>query len=129
MSASRPARPNKTLNRRELRRLVVLERDLSETLDHDRPRTRGDCEGGPRPCPYVGCRYHLYLDVTPSGSIKFNYPDLEPEDLEHGCSLDPDVQGISLVEVQRITGLTKQRVQQIETQALEKLRAQKNGEP
>jgi hypothetical protein len=29
-----------------------------------RPRTRGDCVDGPRPCPWVGCRYHLALDVA-----------------------------------------------------------------
>lgn len=23
------------------------------------PRTRGDCEGGYRPCPWISCRYHL----------------------------------------------------------------------
>lgn len=77
----------------------------------------------------MGCRHHLYLEVTPFGSLKLNYPHLEPEDLEHSCSLDPDVQGISLVEVQRITGLTKQRVQQIETQAFRKLETLKIGEP
>ncbi len=28
-----------------------------------RPRTRGDCLAEARPCPWVGCRYHLLLDV------------------------------------------------------------------
>jgi hypothetical protein len=28
-----------------------------------RPQSRGECKGGPRPCPWVGCRYHLLLDV------------------------------------------------------------------
>lgn len=27
-----------------------------------RPRTRGDCVRGPRPCPWLGCRYHLAPD-------------------------------------------------------------------
>lgn len=28
-------------------------------LDYERPRTRGDCQGGERPCPWVGCTHHL----------------------------------------------------------------------
>jgi hypothetical protein len=41
----------------------------------ERPRTRGDCEDVVRPCPYVSCKYNLYLDVNPhTGSIKLNYP-------------------------------------------------------
>ncbi len=56
-----------------------------------RPRMRGDCIDGPRPCPWVGCRYHLYLDVTPGGGIKFNRPDVAPDELEKmtaTCALD-----------------------------------------
>lgn len=29
-----------------------------------RPRTRAECVDAPRPCPFVGCRYHLALDVV-----------------------------------------------------------------
>lgn len=54
-----------------------------------RPQTRGDCENGPRPCPFVGCRHHLYLDSTRRGSMKTNFPDVDPADMEHTCSLDP----------------------------------------
>lgn len=35
-----------------------------------RPRTRGDCEDGPRPCPWVGCRYNLMLEVTEAGGLR-----------------------------------------------------------
>ena len=27
-----------------------------------RPKTRAECVGGPRPCPFVSCKCHLYLD-------------------------------------------------------------------
>jgi hypothetical protein len=30
-----------------------------------RPRNRSECKDGPRPCPWVSCRYHLALDVHP----------------------------------------------------------------
>lgn len=31
-----------------------------------RPRTRGDCLAEARPCPWVGCRHHLLLEVEQS---------------------------------------------------------------
>src|ERR1019366_2346037 len=36
----------------------------------ERPKTRGDCVDGPRPCPWAGCRQHLYLEVNPTGNMK-----------------------------------------------------------
>ena len=27
-----------------------------------RPKKRADCISGPRPCPWVGCKYHLLFD-------------------------------------------------------------------
>lgn len=43
--------------------------------DYDRPRVRGDCADGERPCPYVACQYHLLFDVHPrTGSIWVNLP-------------------------------------------------------
>jgi hypothetical protein len=54
-----------------------------------RPRSRRDCAKIARPCPYVACRHHLYLDVDPkTGGLKLNHPDLEPWELEPSCSLD-----------------------------------------
>lgn len=35
-----------------------------------RPRTRGECAGMARPCPWVSCRHHLAGDVTPSGTYR-----------------------------------------------------------
>jgi hypothetical protein len=37
-----------------------------------RPRTRADCIDGPRPCPWVSCKYHLLLDVKSNGGLTFN---------------------------------------------------------
>lgn len=49
-----------------LRRLPVIQ--------PQRPQTRADCEGGPRPCPYVGCRASLLVDVLADGQIILNAP-------------------------------------------------------
>lgn len=61
------------------------------------PKTRGDCKDGPRPCPYVRCRYHLWLSTTdehwnsPSGKPQ-RPTTLEPRWLESplpsSCALD-----------------------------------------
>lgn len=90
---------------------------------HARPATRGDCESVPRPCPFVACRFHLYLDVQPgTGNLKLNFPDLEPGDLEVTCALDvADKGGAGLEEVGVSMNVTRERVRQIETIALIKL--------
>lgn len=74
--------------RRILRR-ANTERDRAKAPEHWRPQVRGDCIGGPRPCPYVACRYNLLLEVTPTGSLKFphGYPwDIETDTAT--CALD-----------------------------------------
>src|SRR5678815_855568 len=91
--------------------------------EHERPRTRGDCAGGPRPCPWAGCRYHLYLEVSPAGTIKLAFPDLEPWDLEHSCALDlADDGGMTLEAVAQTVNVTRERVRQIEDRGKRLLR-------
>lgn len=94
--------------------------------DHWRPKTRGDCVNEPRPCPYVGCVHHLYLEVSERGNIVFRYPGKEPEDLEHSCALDiADKGGLGQKALASKLGVSKQAVQQCEDLALRKLL--KNG--
>lgn len=78
-----------------------------------------------RPCPYVACKYHLYIDVHPvRGSIKVNFPDLEVWELNTSCALDvADRGGVTLEEVGAIMNLTRQRVRQLEREGLTKLAA------
>ena len=77
-----------------------------------------------RPCPYVSCKYHLYIDVNPStGSIKVNFPDREVWELKESCALDVAQQGgITLEEVGEILNLTRERIRQVEVRGLMKLR-------
>ena len=88
------------------------------------PLTRAECEDGPRPCPYVSCHHHLYLDVNPeTGSIKLNFPDREPDEMVESCALDvAERGGITLEEVGAIVNLTRERVRQLEVRATAKLR-------
>ena len=89
-----------------------------------RPKSRGECANVARPCPYVSCKYHLYIDVNPTtGSIKINFPDLEVWELTHSCALDVAGQGgITLEEVGEILNLTRERIRQVEVRGLLKLR-------
>lgn len=72
----------------EVRREAEILRRSLPILEDERPRHRSDCERGPRPCPWVGCRFHLYLDVKEGGYLRYNFPDRALEDLEETCALD-----------------------------------------
>ena len=89
-----------------------------------RPRTRADCIDGPRPCPWVGCRHHLFLSVIPeTGAIQLTRPDLDIDQLIASCSLDvADEDGRTLDQVGQLLNVTRERVRQIETRGSMKLR-------
>lgn len=92
--------------------------------EHGRPKTRGECAGVQRPCPFVSCRWHLYLDVLESGALKLNFPDIEPHELEHSCCLDIAERGPHRLEdVGAVMNLTRERVRQTEDAALAKVEA------
>jgi hypothetical protein len=94
-------------------------------LDEFRPKRRAECVHGPRPCPWVGCKYHLFLDINPrTGSIKLNFPDIEPWDMTDTCVLDIADRGpVTLEDVGRIMNLTRERIRQLEAAASEKIRS------
>ncbi len=105
-------------NRERLAAVVAAGADIVAP-EHVRPVTRRDCVDGPRPCPFVGCRHHLYLDVTESGELKVNFPVLEPDELEVSCSLDvADGGEHDCQAVGDVMNVTRERVRQIEFFAL-----------
>ncbi len=111
-----------------------------------RPRVRGDCANGPRPCPWVSCRYHLALHVTATGSIQIapfaennTYRSRQKFDAEEAsdrvvawanendtCALDVaerELEGMTLEAIgDRLGGFTKAAIQLHERQALLRLR-------
>lgn len=112
-----------------IRRLSKAElnrgRELYPETDYWKPRSRSECKDMERPCPFVSCKYHLYIDVHPvRGSIKLNFPDLEIWEMTETCALDvADRGGITLEEVGEIMNLTRERVRQVETAGLARLQA------
>lgn len=91
-----------------------------------RPRRRGDCADVPRPCPFVGCRYNLYLDVLDRGRVRRRVPpDVAPEDIDPAwsCALDVAARGKHQVgQIADLLGLTTPRVSQIIDRATKRLR-------
>ena len=101
-----------------------------------RPRTRGDCAGGLRPCPWVGCRYHLASDYRPAsrdvtirrrivgerGCSDAHAADLVLQ-MAQTCALDVADDGpVTLDVTGQLFELTRERVRQLEEKAILKLR-------
>lgn len=121
-------RRSKTIARKQMlreRRRMLAQGMIPEVVEYDRPMQRSDCRDGERPCLFVSCRHHLYLDVNPvTGSIKLNFPDKEVWELAETCALDvAERGGITLEEVGEIMNLTRERIRQVEVSGLEKLKA------
>ncbi len=132
----RPRRRRRRKRRERARARTISIRRLSKTeLNRGRllypethywkPKSREQCADMERPCPYVSCKYHLFIDVHPvRGAIKLNFPDLEVWEMTETCALDvADRGGITLEEVGEIMNLTRERVRQVETAGLAKLEA------
>lgn len=99
------------------------ESGVREVLGPERPRTRADCAGGQRPCPWVSCRHHLLLEVQPGGGLKVNFPDADPTRMRETCALDVAERGpVTLEETGRLMNVTRERVRQIEARVLARVR-------
>jgi hypothetical protein len=101
------------------------------------PRTWGECQEralgtASNPCVHVRCKHNLLLDVSEdTGSYKVTWPHLasghygdEYDALpQHTCALRVAEQGgMTLDEIGEMMNLTRERVRQIETKALLRLR-------
>jgi hypothetical protein len=111
----------RTLSTRAMRREARA--SLPILVDDARPRTRAECRGGARPCLWVSCRFHLFLDVNPqNGSLKVNFPGREPWELTETCALDvAERGGATQDEIGRALNITRERARQIEGVALDAL--------
>ena len=115
----------KRMTKRELEMGRLLYPEVDDIV---RPKTRAECAEGERPCPFVSCKHHLYLDVSArTGAIKLNFPDLEVWEMTETCALDvADRGGTTLEEVGAIMNLTRERIRQVEVKGLAKLQALKD---
>jgi hypothetical protein len=111
--------------KRMTKRELEIGRLLYPENDYWKPRTRSECVEGMRPCPFVSCKHHLFIDVSArTGAIKLNFPDLEAWEMNESCALDvADRGGTTLEDVGAIMNLTRERIRQVEVKALAKLEA------
>jgi hypothetical protein len=108
-----------------------IARDIAELRSDEwamRPKTRADCASVPRPCPFVGCRHHLAIEVTEVGNLKVNFPDIvnppevDLDKMEATCALDvADSGGVTLERCGELLNFTRERARQVEVQLLAKL--------
>lgn len=113
-----------TINVKTLRRSAPVSPEEEYPEWAERPRTRGEC-GEERPCPFVSCRYNLYLDVNPKvGSIKLNFPHLEVWEMEESCVLDVVERGepLTLENTADVMNITRERVRQLEHSSLRRFK-------
>lgn len=113
----------KALSENERRSAGQLRR-WSKALPVVRPQTRADCERGPRPCPWISCRHHLYLDLTYQDAAKLNFPDLMPWEMPETCSLDLAEQGpLTVEQIAALLAVSAERIRQYERSAERNARA------
>jgi hypothetical protein len=121
-----PDPPKRTGRRTSLpkKQLVEPEDEVTTDLRLQRPQTREDCVNGQRPCPWVSCKWNLYLDVGKNGkTIYLTNTNLQPEEMDYSCALDICDRGSQTYDtVARYFHTTRARVQQIEKEAAAKLK-------
>lgn len=122
---------------REVEEQIALERHETQRrlrMLSERPRTRGDCKDGVRPCPWFSCRHHLGLDIhEPNDPEKIKLRFLVDLDSEAGesefmsmstCALDiADQDGATLEEVAQALGVTREGARLLERGAYGSMKA------
>ena len=117
MKHGRPA----TLRASRVSLAVVQAEGEGLPTKYPRPHTYGDCMamglGTALPCPYVGCKYSLRIDVNPcNGSITLRETTTET------CTLVvAERGGILPGEVGALIGIIRNAVDMVEAKAIDKL--------
>jgi hypothetical protein len=118
----------KRMTKRELEMGRILNPETEEirALRVQRPKTRGECQGGMRPCPWASCFWHLALSINErTGAIKEVFPDMEIWEMPETCALDlieRNPEGMTLEEVATQTNVVRERVRQLQVWAAREIK-------
>jgi hypothetical protein len=96
---------------------------------------RDACRDGPRPCPWIRCKHHTYIEVSDVyGTVRLNFPDVPPDQMDRliaTCTLDEADKAEAhrektgrLMTLQKVAdrlGMTLERARQIQGDALRKI--------
>lgn len=92
---------------------------VTEQWADTRPETRADCIGRPRPCPWIGCKFHLLIDVREeTGSIILNAAGSGPASAKGRTRRLPVISGKALTAFR---GVRAKRVEVFQDRVLEEL--------
>ncbi len=93
-----------------------------DDAERPRPRTRGECVDGPRPCPWLSCRHHLGLvRVLKTGELRLQARSLEQ--LVETCALDAADNGEhNASDLADLLGVSRKTVHEEIASALSKVR-------
>ena len=124
VGAARARGPSRVTKRRSLALRVVEAIELDENFEFlpGVPTSRADCVDGPRPCPYISCRHHLWLIEQrdrPGNPARGAQGAATLRPIGASCSLDVAIKPHSLDEVASILGVVPTRIHQITLLALE----------
>lgn len=74
------------------------------------PQARADCRGGPRPCPFVSCKFHLFLLVDPKKStVSHRVEAADIWEMPFTCALDiAEMGGGEFRRVSRVLNLSEE---------------------
>jgi hypothetical protein len=123
---------NGKLTRKERAELKELTTSLGKGRAYQRrPKILADCETGIGPCPWVSCRYNLFIDVVPVPGrpdrppiVKLTWPGREIDSVGETCALRVAARrGLTHDAVGALMNLTPQRAEQLESIALANLLA------
>lgn len=117
---------SKKVQRKALRLEEKVTKEEIDEMERIRPRIRADCIDGPRPCPWISCRFHLGIEVKSSGSILINYDGPEGptgNGFQPTCALDvAEWGGLTLDSVGQMFSVTREYIRQIEGEAFTALK-------
>lgn len=104
---------------------------LDVIRDPEAPTCRSQCRDGPRPCPWVACRFHLLLDVTEDGRLKQNhgFDEHDAQSIADALQLMPQTCSLDVAdrgphrqqEIGDALGLTKQSIELMELRAIQRV--------